>query len=175
MLSPASATGSTRARRLGAFGLSVRDDPVAVGDLDLEVVGGLVARMIVYREPGRSRIRLSNCVCSVAGRGEAGREAVDRFPEVDRDAAVADRQREAFSLMQRLLRSHRQLLAVAAPAGLLVADFDPLDIESEQVEVEAAEVLSRLRIHLGPAAKVDGGGVVGEVEVVVANVVAAVA
>jgi hypothetical protein len=154
---------------------AVGDDLISVGHGHVERVRRLVDRMVVHGEPGRRHLGLS-CDRDPVRRGhEAGPDVEARKGELDRNAVVGDVDLEALPSPDRSTRRDGQLLAAARPRRLPVADLDVAHLEPDEVQVEAAQVLG------GPGG--DGRlpvetvrrGVVGDVEVVVADVVAAIA
>ena len=166
-----------------AVGGDLRDQP-AVGDHALarrdrgpDRPGRLVARVVRQRHPGRGHVGLvahERAVFGVqeaVGRAEHDRRADDRL----RDPAVVDRHVEGRALPQAVERRDLQLLAVAVEGGGIVVHAHRADLELLQVEVQARQVLGGARPDDHGAVQPVGRRVVGEAQVVVPDVVAAVA
>ena len=89
--------------------------------------------------------------------------------------AVGDGDLEVPALRQGPLRCDGQLLPGAAVGRRLAVDGDLPDLQSHEVEVEGREVLGRGRLDGRGAGEDVGRGVVAQVQVVVGDVVPAVA
>ncbi len=137
----------------------------------LHVEGGLVAGVVVGREPGGGHVGLAHDHRAVVGGDEAGAAALDDVGH----AVVGDLHGERRVPGQARLRRHRQLAAVARPGRRLVVHLDRADGHPLEVEVEGREVLQRPGREQRGAGQHVGGGVVGQVEVVLLDLVPAVA
>src|SRR5690606_19547274 len=98
-----------------------------------------------------------------------------RVGDGHRGAGVAHGHPEGGVAAQRGARTDRQFLSLAPETGGCAVDGDLLHVEAPQVEVQGGEVLGRAGGDGGGAGQVVRAGVVGEVEVVVRDVVPAVA
>ncbi len=152
----------------------VGDDLVSVRHGDRERVRRLVQRMVVHGEPGGRDLGLAGDGGSIRSRHEAGPDPETGQDELDGDAAIADFHLEAVPLLQRALRGNDELLAAPTPACPLAVDLNPAHVEPNQVEVEAAETLGGGCAYRRIPVELICGRVVGDVQVVVADVVAAV-
>ena len=150
---------------------SVGDDLVLLRHRDPHVHGGLVARMVVGREPPRRHVRLvhghdlaavSEPVALTAVRREAG------------PAAVVDLDREGLARRDGLGRRDAQLVGGAAvEVRAATVDADPAHRE-QQVEVEPRQGLRRPDPERRPTTEDARGEVVAVADVVVQDVDAAV-
>jgi hypothetical protein len=131
--------------------------------------------VVVDGEPGRRDLRLPGDGHPVGGRHEAGPHHGPGEDELLRHAAVTDLDLEAAPVAQRAPRRDDELLAEAHPPRAPPVDRDALDVEPDQVEVQAAQVLGRLRLDVGIPVETVGRGVVVDLKVIRAHVVAAVA
>lgn len=129
--------------------------------------------MVVDREPGGRHLGLAGDRRAVRGGHEAGPNVRAREHELLRHAVVADLDLEA--PLHRAPRGDRQLLAVAAERRAPAVDLHAAHVQPDQVEVEAAQALDGRgpdrRLPLEAVAR----RVVRDVQVVVADVIAAVA
>ena len=117
-------------------------------------------------------MRLAHDHRAVVGGNEArDPELVDQLG----DAFVRNHHRELGLVPDALGRRDRELVIVAFPVGRSVVDANGLDGHADEIQVEAGEVLGRTRFDRGDACKHVGVRVVGELEAVVLDVVAAVA
>ena len=156
--------------RLAVAELAVRDDRTVARSSHPERVGGLVRRVVVHREPGRSDLRFTDHQSPVRGVDETG-----AIGQRLRHAAVADDRREQLTPTQLPRRSDPQLAAVARPAGGPSVDLHRQHLQAVQVEIEPRQVLGRPRLHCCHAGEAVGPGPVGQVKRVVPGVVAAIA
>ena len=153
---------------------AVRQRRQALRHGDGEVERRLVARVVVARIPAGRALRLVDDEGAVVG----GDPALDRLVRVDdhlRDAAVVDGDAEGRAAPDPGLRRDHELLAVARKRGGDAVHRQLRDLEAAQVEIEAGEILRRRRGDDGLAVEHVGARVVRELEVVVGDVVAAVA
>src|SRR3546814_5661339 len=105
----------------------------------------------------------------------AAAEQVGAYPYGLGPPLVADLRGEAGPFGDGRGRGDHQLAALAHERGRLPADQDLQHLQAREVEVEAAEVLGRLGDDRGAAAEAACIGIPGQLEVVVDDVVAAVA
>ncbi|CAM5714295.1 hypothetical protein SALBM135S_09154 [Streptomyces alboniger] len=151
---------------------AVGDRLRAVGHGDRHVVRGLVQRVVVGGEPPRGGLRLLRGDTAVR-RPVPGRVAVDL--QLGRLARVPDDDRDRRALGQPRGRRDLQLLVAGLRERRLPA-VDPHlgDLEPE-VEVEARKVLRGAGVDRRRALQEVGGGLVVQPQVVVRDVVTAVA
>ncbi len=159
--------------RLLALQRAVRHDLEAGRHGHAERVRRLVERVVVDRVPRRRHIRLADDDHAVVGREDPA--LAECRIERQRHALVAHDDRELVSLAQARPGRDRQLPGVAAPGRRMTADRDRVDVQSDEVEIEAGEVLRRRRRDRGNPVDVIRRRVIGDVERVVPDVVAAVA
>jgi hypothetical protein len=131
--------------------------------------------VVVDREPQRGDLGLAGDRDAVGRRHEPGPRHGPRQGELDGNPAVADLDLEVTPLAQRAPRGDDELLAEAHPARPAAVHLDALDVQADEVEVQAAEVAGCPRVDVGLPVEAVGGGVVVDLEVVGADVVAAVA
>ena len=164
--------GRRRARRRVPGQDSVGDRLDAHRDRDVERVGGAVARVVVGGEPRRRDVRLADDHGAV-GRGDEARatELVEHL----RHAVVAHHDGEARPVRDPGTRPDGELARVAAPRGRPSVDLDGAHREPDEVEVERGQVLGRAGRDGGDALEDVGVRRVADREVVVGDVVAAVA
>ena len=124
--------------------------------------------MVVHRIPARCDVRLADDERSVVRVQEAG--ALERL----RNAAVADDDGEVAPFGQAALRRDGELAAFTAPERAAPVHDDGVDRQPDEIEVEARQVLGRGGTKLGLALEEIRRRVVLHLEVVVADVVAAV-
>ena len=130
--------------------------------------------MVVDRKPRRGRLGLAGHDHAVRRPGETDWGPDERLTEDHRNAVILDRDEEPGTPVERMLGRHRQL--VTGPGGRRppAVDRDACDLESRQVEVEAAQALPRTRLDRRVTVEHVGCRVIAQVEVVMARVVAAV-
>src|SRR5262249_33379038 len=153
---------------------AVGDRGTPLRDRDGEVVRRLVLGVVVAREPGHRALRLTRDERPVVGGYPAVGGAV-RVGDRLGGALVGDRDAEPLVLAQGTARGDDEFVAAAAEAGGGAVDGDAGDLQAREVEVEAVEPLGGAGGEDRLAVQVPGGGVVAERQVVVADVVAAVA
>ena len=168
-----------RPGRPAVAGLLALQDPVGDGLQTLRDGGGDahrggVPRVVVGGEPGRRGVGLAGDDRAVVGVDEAG-DAEEGVPERLRHAVVGDDGGERGAVGQHVLRSDGQLLPAPAPGRVVAVDGERPDLQPHEVEIEAGQVLEGPRLDGGDPGEDVGGRVVTHVEVVVPDVVAAVA
>ena len=145
---------------------------------DHEGVGRLVDRVVVDREPAGRDLGLAGHDGPVVGVDEAGLDGEAGAQHQllgDGDAVVADHGGEPAALAQPVGRGDGQLVLGTRPAGGAAVDLDRADGQADEVEVEPGQVLGRPGRDGGHPDQAVGGRVIGHLEQVVADVVAAVA
>ncbi|RAO59289.1 hypothetical protein LUPAC06_02010 [Micromonospora saelicesensis] len=155
-------------------GYAVAQRGQAVRDGHRQVVGGLVRRVVVDREPGGGRVGLAERHRAVGGVQEtaaAQRTVVDRGG----DARVLDGHCELPAARQSVAGRHHQLAVAASVLGRRVTHADRADLQADQVEVEPGQVLRGGGRDDGSTAQPVGRRVVADVEAVVPDVVTAIA
>ena len=146
----------------------------AVRHGDLDVVGGLVRRMVVDREPGAGRLGLTHRDRAVRRAQEAVHpelRAADRL----RHPLVDHLDGEPAVLRQPAGRGDDQFVAVPLVAGGGAVDPHRGDRQAGEVQVEPGQVGGRGGGDQGGAGQPVGGRVVAHLELVAGHVVAAVA
>ena len=139
-----------------------------------EVVRRFVGRVVTAREPGHRARRLTQPDRAVGGVQPALFGAVG-VSDRHRFARVADSHPERPAGVQLAGRADRQFLPRAVGAGAPAADRDVLDVQALEVQVEGRQVTGGARRDRRRAGEVARARVVVELQVVVADVVTAVA
>ena len=129
---------------------------------------GLVGGMVVGREPRRGAMRLADDDRAVIGVDEPGPA---EFRERFRDAVVGDCHRERRLVPDAGGWRDRQLLPVACPGCARTVDLDGIDRQPDEIEVERRQVLGRAGPDGRRSGQLVGIWVVGEIQVVVLDVV----
>ena len=143
-------------------------------DRDPERVRGLVARVVIAGKPGRRALRLAGDEGAVVGPNPAILEAVGIADEAGA-AVIAHDGHEPPALRQPCPRPDDQLLGVAAMSRAGAVDVDRADRRAAIVEIEGAQVRARGRRDPGPSGEQVVARLVLEPQVVVVDLVAAVA
>ena len=149
--------------------VAVGQHAAALWRRDVEGVRRGVGGVVVDGIPARGDVRLADHECALVGVHEPG------ALEPDRHARVGDLDPELLALADRLVRPHPELVPLPTPGRPLAVDLDAVDLQPDQVEVEARQLLGGGRRDRCQAREPVRGGLVPRVEVVVADVVPAVA
>ena len=133
--------------------------------------------MVVDGEPASRDLRLAGHRCAVRRGHEAGTELESRQhdDELMRNPVVPHLHLEAAAALQGVLRCDDEFLPGPRPLCRFAVDLYLADRHPDQVEVEAAQRLCRLRLDRGLAVEDIRRRVVGDLQVVVADVVPTVA
>ena len=146
----------------------------ALGHGHLDGEGGLVDRVVVGREPGRRHVRLADDHHAVVGVEDAGVAQVGVDDDL-RNPVVDHLGGERLALVQGPARRDGQLAAVAGPPCRAAVDRERPDGQALEVEVEGGQVLRRPGPDGGDPVEHVGLRRVLDVQVVVPDVVPAVA
>ena len=170
--------GALGAVALAAQQAAVGDDLEAGRGGDHEGVGRLVDRVVVDREPAGRDLGLAGDDGAVVGVDEPGLDGEAGAEDEllgDRHAVVADHGGEPVALAAARAGVTVSSCVGPRPAGRAAVHLDRADGQPDEVEVEPGQVLGRPGRDRGHPDEPVGGRVVGHLEQVVADVVAAVA